>query len=53
MPKPPVEPPSSLSAYVKVDNVYQPIISMYVKTDGIYKQLSSMFSKINNEWVNL
>jgi len=38
---------------VKVDNVYQPIISMYVKTDGIYKQLSSMFAKINNEWVNI
>ena len=49
----PPEPPSSLSAYVKVDNVYQPIISMYVKTDGIYKQLSSMFAKINNGWVNL
>jgi outer membrane protein assembly factor BamB len=51
--EPSVEPPSTLSAYVKVDNVYQPIISMYVKTDGIYKQLSSMFAKINNGWINL
>ena len=53
IPPPLPVPETTLSAYVKVDNVYKPIVSMYVKTDGTYKQLSSMFSKINNEWVNL